>query len=317
MATTTAVPSRARSEHRARLTPEEHRRLRFRRQLRRNLTGWAFVAPVGVFFVTFLLIPVVGVFWWSTRTGNLIGESKFVGLKNLQQVVGSFEAPTVLLNTIMFALMSVPVIIVVAILLALMLGRVKRGAAVYRFFIYFPVLVPGVVVGLIWTFVTHPDFGLFNTILRSAGQDPVNWLSAGTALPIVAAADIWRNVGYWAIFFLAALIGLPRELYEAAHLDGANAFQRFRHVTLPGIRRIGLLAIVMATIWALQVFDIILILTQGGPGTATTTAVYFVWYYAFGLGRIGISAAISVVLLVVILLMTVSYLRLLREPKRS
>lgn len=317
MITTTAAPDRARPIRRARLTPAEHRGLRRRQRIRRDLVGWAFVAPVGVFFVLFLLIPVLGVFWWSLRSGNLVSDNAFVGLKNFELIVGSFEASTVIFNTIVFALLTVPAIMVIALGLALILTRVKRGASFYRFFIYFPVLVPGVVVGLIWAFLTHADFGLFNQLLRATGQEPVNWLAAGTALPVIAAADAWRNVGYWAIFFVAAIIGLPRELYEAAHLDGANALQRFRYVTLPGIRRIVLLAVVMATIWALQVFDIVLILTRGGPGTATTTAVYYVWFYAFGLGRVGLSAAISVLLLVVILAMTFSFLRLLREPRRA
>jgi ABC-type sugar transport system permease subunit len=288
-----------------------------RQRLRRDLTGLAFVAPVGVFFVLFLLIPVLGVFWWSLRKGNLIGAGEFVGLENFEMVATSLEASTVITNTLKFTLMSVPAILILAVLLALMLSRVKRGGSFYRFFIYFPVLVPGVVVGLIWTFLTHADFGLLNLLLRAGGQQSVNWLAAPTALPIVAAADLWRNVGYWAIFFLAAIIGLPRELYEAAHLDGAGAWARFRYVTLPGIRRIALLALVMATIWALQVFDIVLVLTRGGPGTATSTAVYYVWYYAFGLGQVGLSAAISVLLLIVILVMTFSFLRLLRDPKRA
>jgi ABC-type sugar transport system permease subunit len=300
---------------RVRLSEAEHRRLRRRRDVRRNLTGWACIAPVGVFFVAFLLVPVLGVFLWSTRNGGLSGASEFVGLANYQKAVNSLEASTAISNTVAFTLMSVPLIILIALGLALLMSRVHRGATVYRFLIYFPVLVPGVVVGLIWIFLTHADFGMFNVLLRSVGMHSVNWLSQATALVMVAAADIWRNVGYWTIFFLAAIIGLPREQYEAAHLDGAGAFQRFRYVTLPGIRRIVILAVLMATIWALQVFDIVLILTRGGPATATQTAVYFVWYYGFGLGKVGMAAAISVLLLVVILALTLALLRFMQERR--
>ena len=111
-----------------------------------------------------------------------------------------------------------PLTLVFALLLALLLARIGRGGAVYRFLIYFPVLVPGVVAGLIWLFLTNVDFGLFNNILRAVGAKPVIWLGARTGAAVLAAVDVWRNTGYWAIFFVAALIGLPKELYQAAAL---------------------------------------------------------------------------------------------------
>jgi ABC-type sugar transport system permease subunit len=123
-------------------------------------------------------------------------------------------------------------------------------------------------------------------------------------------------VGYWAIFFLAAIIGLPEELYQAAELDGASAWQRFRRLTLPLLRRVILFAIVVATIFGLQIFDTVLILTQGGPGTSTVTIVYRVWRYVFGTtDGVGFGAAISVALLVAILALTIIQLRLLRSRR--
>ena len=179
-------------------------------------------------------------------------------------------------------------------------------------------LVPGVVAGLIWIFLTSVDFGLFNTILKAVGVKPVTWLGAGSALPVLAALDVWRSLGYWAIFFLAAIIGLPQELYQAAELDGAGPWQRFRFLTLPLLRRILLFAIVVSTIFGLQVFDTALVLTDGGPGTATTTIVYRVWRYVFGESdKVGIGAAISLVLLVAILTLTLVQMRVLRGRARG
>lgn len=277
------------------------------------MTGWAFLAPMFVFFVVFLLAPVILVFWWSMREGGLTTGSEFVGLANFRRLPHQVDATAAISNTLRFALMSIPVMLVIALGLALLLARVSKGGAIYRFLVYFPALVPGVVAGLIWIFLTNVDFGLFNTLRRAVGLDPVVWLGPKSALQVLAALDVWRNVGFWAIFFLAAIIGLPGELYQAAELDGANAAQRFFRLTLPLLRRVILFAVVVATIFGLQVFDTSLILTGGGPGTATLTIVFRIWKYIFGApDKVGYGAAISVVLLVAILILTLIQLRLLR-----
>jgi ABC-type sugar transport system permease subunit len=239
-----------------------------------------------------------------------------VGLSNFTRLPGLVGATAAVQNTLVFALLSVPLILVGALAIAMLLARVGRGASTYRFLVYFPVLVPGVVAALIWLFLTNVDFGLFNGVLRLFGAEPVTWLGSGTALLVLALLDVWRNVGYWAIFFVAAIIGLPQELYQAAELDGASPPSRFRYLTLPLLRRILLFAVVVATIWGLQVFDTALVLTSGGPGTATTTIVYRVWQYVFGASdKVGAAAAISLLLIAAILCLTVLQLRLLRSRR--
>jgi ABC-type sugar transport system permease subunit len=300
-------------QRRGQLSAEEHRRLARQRRLRRELTGWAFLAPMFVFFVVFLLAPVILVFWWSTQEGGLTTGSAFVGLDNFQRLPRQVDAAVAIRNTLRFALMSIPVTLLIALGAAMLLARVGRSGSVYRFLIYFPALVPGVVAGLIWIFLTNVDFGLFNTLLRLAGFSPVVWLGPKSALQVLAALDVWRSVGFWAIFFLAAIIGLPGELYQAAELDGANSWQRFFRLTLPLLRRMILFAVVVATIFGLQVFDTALILTCGGPGTSTLTIVYRIWTYIFGsTDKVGYGATISVVLLIAILILTLIQLRLLR-----
>jgi ABC-type sugar transport system permease subunit len=219
-------------------------------------------------------------------------------------------------NTLYFALLSVPLTLVLGVLLALLMVKVGRGGGVYRFLIYFPTLVPGIVAGLIWLFLTNPDFGLFNNILHAVGAKPVIWLGESSALRTLAAVDVWRNAGYWAIFFIAALIGLPQELYQAAALDGAGPLARFWHLTLPMLRRILLFALVVSTIFGLQVFDTALIMTAGGPGNATTTIVYRVWQYVFAYpDEIGLAAAMSSLLVAAILVLTLVQLRALRSRR--
>ncbi len=275
-----------------------------------------FLGPMFFFFVVFLLVPVLGTVWWSTQFGGLTTGTHYVGLDNFTRLPSVVGAGTAIENTLVFALMSVPPILVGALLIGLLLARIRRGGAVYRFLVYFPVLVPPVVAALIWLFLTNVDFGLFNEVLRAFGVEPVTWLGSSTALPVLAALDVWRNVGYWAIFFVAAIIGLPEELYQAASLDGAEGFDRLRYLTLPLLRRILLFAIVVATIWGLQVFDTALVLTSGGPGTSTTTIVYRVWQYVFGSNnKVGYAAAISLVFIVAILVLTVIQLYALRSRR--
>ncbi len=299
------------------LTSQQHASLRHRYVLRRNLTGWAFILPAVIPFTLFLLIPAMMVFWWSTQEGSITGATRFVGLDNWAYVVSRSEVMTSVLNTVKFALMSVPLIVAAGLGVALLLQRVGRAGAVFRFAVYFPVLVPGVVAGLMWIFMTHPDFGLLSLASRFVGLTPPVWLGPGTALVLLAFVDVWRSVGYWAVFLLAGLMGLPRELYEAADLDGANAVRRFRYITLPQLRPILLFVVVVSTIWALQIFDTVWLMTRGGPGTSTVTMVFYVYMEALQRGEVGPAAAISVMLLAGILVLTAIQMRLLRGPKVS
>ena len=301
---------------RMRLSPEEHVRLRRKSRWRHEFSGWVFLTPMFACFVVFLVVPVFGTVWWSTRFGSLTGGTKFVGFDNFTRLIDLVGAPQAIRNTVVFAGFSVPLILAGALGVALLLARLEKGGAVYRFLVYFPVLVPGVVAGLIWLFLTNSDFGLFNTALRAVGLPPVTWLSADNALGLLVALDVWRNVGYWAMFFVAAIIGLPGELYQAAELDGASPLARFRFLTLPLLRRIIFFAVVVSTIWAFQVFDTAIVLTRGGPAGATTTVIYRVWQYVFGANnKVGYASAISLVMIVAILALTLLQMRLLRSRR--
>jgi ABC-type sugar transport system permease subunit len=277
------------------------------------LVTLAFLAPSLTIFTLFLVIPVLSVFYYSFTAGSIGGTSTFVGLDNWAQVADSPIVLTAALNTVAFALWSIPLTVLLALSLALALGNVVRFGAVYRAFVYFPALLPTVIAAVVWVFLVNSDFGVFDMALRAVGLQPVLWLgNEQTALPSLAMLDVWRNTGYWAIFFLAMVIGLPSELYEAAYLDGTNSWQRLRYLTLPLLRRGILFVVVIATIYGLQVFDSVYILTGGGPVTATVTVVWHIYNKVFQSQRIGYGAAVSVLLLFAILLLTLVQLRLLR-----
>lgn len=319
MATTEATAQRqAAGASRLRYSPAEHRRMALRLRLRTESTAWLFLLPFLVFFVVFMLVPVVEVFWWSFQSGSLTSGAQFIGFRNYLQLRGQVSAVAAIRNTFLFSLMSIPVELVLGMSVALLLSRIRRGGGAYRFFIYFPSLVPGVVAGLIWVFLTNPDFGLFNRILSLFGMAPVIWLGNRWALPTLAGTDVWLNTGFWGLFFLAAIIGLPRDLNEAAEVDGATGWQRLTRITVPQLRRVILYALVVATIFGLQVFDTVVVMTNGGPGTSTLTIVFTVWSYIFGTsGRIGYGAAISVVLLLAILVLTLVQFWALRGRRKG
>jgi ABC-type sugar transport system permease subunit len=310
-----AVPGR---RPRRRLTAEEHRRLARRYRARRALRAYAFLAPNLVFFAIFLLVPVVWVFYATLEKGGIIGPSEFVGLDNWRDVFSDPLATKAMKNTVFYALMAIPALFLIGMVLALLLLNVTRGAPIFRSLLYFPTLAPVVVAGLVWLFMVHPDFGALNMTIRAFGGGTVNWLGdEDIALPTIAMVEVWRGAGVWAIYFLAALLGLPRELYQAAHLDGAGPFQRFVHVTLPLLRPTLLFAVVLATIYNLQVFDTVFVMTDGAPSNATATLVWDIYKTLFQFDNVGLGATLSCLLLLVILALTLIQMRLLRSRRAS
>jgi multiple sugar transport system permease protein len=298
-----------------RLSPDEHRRLRRRYAARRALTAYGFLLPNAVFFVAFLLVPIGWLFYLTFHKGGIINEAEFVGLDNWRQIWRDDLVLTTIKNTAYYCLLAIPSVFVIAMGLALLLQRIARGNGFFRSLFYVPTLTPYVVAALMWLFVVHRDFGVLNMTLDLLGFAPRNWIgSTELAMPAIAMLEVWRGVGFWTLLFLAALLALPRELFQAAELDGANARRRFLHLTLPLMRPTYFFAVVMATIWNFQLFDSVSILTDGGPVNSTATVVWYIYKATFQFNdREGYAAALSFMLLVFILLLTVVEIRLLRK----
>jgi len=298
-----------------RLSAEEHRRLRRRHERRRTLAAWGFLAPNAVFFVAFLLLPAAYLFYLTFHEGGIITPAKYVGLKNWASIWSDELVRTSIRNTLYYCLMAIPAVFVIGMLLALCLQHIPRGSGPFRSIFYLPTLTPYVTAALIWLFVVQRDFGALNVLLGFVGIPPQNWLGSTTlAMPSIAMLEVWRGVGFWTLLFLAALLGLPRELYQAATIDGAGPWQQFRHLTLPLLRPTFYFAVVMATIWNIQLFDSVSILTDGGPVNATTTVVWYIYKAMFQFNdKTGFAAALSFVLLLFILALTLVEIRLLRK----
>jgi ABC-type sugar transport system permease subunit len=296
----------------AALSDADLRRARRRYRMHENAAAYLFLAPNLVFFAAFLIVPVVWVVRQSFMTGGVLGPATWVGLENWGEALGDEELRRSLWHTVLFTAMTVPTVLAVAMALALLLRGVRRGGALVRAVIYLPSLAPVVLAGLLWIFVVNPDVGLLNAGVRAVGAAPVNWLGdERLALPSIALLEVWRGTGFWALFLLAALLAVPRELYHAAAIDGASARNRFRFVTLPGIAPTVLVAVVLTTLVSMQVFDSVFVLTNGGPAGATDTAVLYIYRSVFESGNPGYGAVLSLVLMAFIVVLTVVIVRTL------
>lgn len=296
-----------------RLSSGEHRRLRRRYKLRTALTAYLFLAPNLLCFAVFLLLPVLWLAFSTFRTGGVLGPAEFVGLDNWRETFGDPLARTSIRNTIVYSAMAIPAVFVIAMVLALALRTIPRGGSPIRVALYLPTLQPTIVAALIFTFVLHPDFGVINFAVRTLGRDPINFLGdISLALPTVAGIEVWRGTGFWTMMFLAGLVGLPHELFQAAELDGAGAVRRFVSLALPLLRPTFYFAVIFATIVNLQLFDTVFALTDGGPANSTLTVALFVYRSLFSFGEIGFGSTLSFILVITVLALTGAQTYLMR-----
>lgn len=282
-------------------------RRRSRLQRRNALIGWSFILPNFVGFAALTLVPVIVLFYMSFTNWNVFGKADFIGLANFQRLIGDGSFRIALVNTLYFAVMNIPLTIVVSLGLALLLNNKFRGVAFFRTAAFFPYITSIVAIAIVWNLLFSPDYGPINEILRFIGiSNPPGWLtSADWAMPSVVIVSIWQNMGYYMILFLAGLQAIPRELTEAARVDGANVTQRFFNVTLPSLRPTTFFVIVILTINSFKIFDLILVMTDGGPGQATLVLSQFIYRKGFVESQFGYASAASVALFFLCILVTV------------
>ncbi len=280
---------------------------------REAIAGYLFLLPNLVGFLIFTALAVVASAAISLTDWDLLSQAKFVGLKNYQTLLTNDPLfRKVLLNTFYFTFVSVPLTVVISLGLALALNQGIRGLALYRAAYFMPVITAMVVVALIWRWFYNPDFGVLNYLLNQLGiRRPPNWLADQRwAMPAVMIMAIWKHVGYNMVIFLAGLQAIPSNLYEAASIDGAGRWERFRYVTLPLLTPTTFFVLIVSLIGSLQVFDAVLVLTGGGPANATRTIVFHIWEQAFVFLKMGYAAAIAWILFFIIFLITLVQWRL-------
>ena len=273
--------------------------------MRQAAVGYAFLGLPLLGYVVFTILPVLGAFYLGLLRWDLLTEPRFVGLDNVVRLLGDGKFWNALKNTAVFCVGSVPLAIGGGLVLALLLNQRLPGIRVFRGLYYVPYVTSWVAVALVWSWLFDRDYGLVNLALHFVGVTGPAWLSDPRwALPAVMVVFAWKWMGFYALILLAGLQNIPPTLYDAAAIDGAGAWARFRHVTLPLLSPATFFVIVTALINALNVFDPIVVMTQGGPNDSTQTLVKYIVDNAFQFFQIGYASAIAAATFLLVLALT-------------
>ncbi|MEQ4209451.1 sugar ABC transporter permease [Actinopolymorpha sp. B9G3] len=273
---------------------------------RRDWTaGYLMVAPVVLGALAFVVAPLVMVVWYSLHEWNVLGNTfKFTGADNYERLLSDPGLRSSLLASLWFSIGLVVLNVTLALFLAVLLNQKLPGTTTFRTFFFSPVVASLVAWTIVWSFLLQADGGV-NGFMSTIGIDGPNWLRNGpTAMISVIVVQVFKNVGLNMILFLAALQSVPGDLQEAARLDGAGAWRRFRSITLPLISPTILLVSIITIVGSLEVFAQIDVLTGGGPGNSTTVLVYYLYQQAFKFNEFGYASAIAVLLFVIVLVLT-------------
>ena len=269
---------------------------------RSTALGYALLAPSLFGVLAFLLLPILVVIWLSLYRWDLLGPLRYVGLANWRSVLADSGFSNSLIVTTVFVAIVVPAQTVLGLLAASMLARQLPGTNVFRTLYVLPWICAPLAIAVLWRWILAPTDGAVSTVLGHQ----IDWLSdPSLALPVVSAVVVWTNVGYVSLFFLAGLLAIPDDIHAAARTDGANAWQRFRRITLPMLRPTMFFVLVTGIVSAAQVFDTVYALTDGGPAGRTDLVAHRIYAEAFGSAAIGRASVMAVVLFVILVGVTI------------
>ncbi|GAC1548058.1 MAG: sugar ABC transporter permease [Herpetosiphon sp.] len=269
------------------------------------------VAPNLLLFCIFTFWPLVYNAYLSFVQWDMLSPVKlWVGVDNYRSVMADRQFLRIFFNTFYFTGVSVVLVLVLGLAAALVLVQPLRWRKSVRAVLFAPTILSGAAIGIVWIYIFDPRFGLISEVLRWFGLHSPDWLSSpGWAMPAIIIVYVWKNVGYTVVIFIAGLLAIPADLYEAARVDGANGWQRFLNVTLPGLSPVLFFLILTGVLTSFQAFDIIKTMTNGGPVDATNTLVFYLYqqgFIGFNAGNAGVAA---VILFLLMLAFTVVQLR--------
>ena len=284
---------------------------------RRHLQIWGllFFLPALVILIVFRLLPIVMSLRVSFFDAHLLrGTEVFVGLENFAFALEDQVLIESLKTTGLYVLMKIPVQVVLALGLAMLVNRRLPLRRLVRSTPLMAVVMPMSIAAMLWQLMYHPTNGLINSIFRTIGLPPQPFLTdVQQALPALVAMTIWKDLGFYMIFYLAGLQGIPGEYYDAARVDGASRWNEFRHVTLPLLRRTTLVVVLLSTVFAFQVFVPVYVMTQGGPRSVTNVIVYYMYTTAFHFMQVGYANTIAIITLIIVLVIAALQLKVSRD----
>jgi multiple sugar transport system permease protein len=279
--------------------------------MRRNLSGYLFLLPALLIFVLFVWYPIVKGLLMSFQSVDLINPTAWVGWANYREVLSDPLFGIAWRNTFAFTGYALLFGYAIPIILALLINEMRHGKGFFRLAFYLPVMLPPIVTVFLWRWIYNPDSGLLNALLNLVHLPQGLWLETpATALPALVVIATWSFAGSTMLIYLAALQGVPASLYEASEIDGANLWQRLWHVTLPTIRPIMLLMLILQIIATMQVFTEPFTITGGGPQNATMSVLLLLYNYAFQNADFGSASAIGVMLFLVLAVFALIYMRM-------
>ncbi|SCF95385.1 carbohydrate ABC transporter permease [Streptomyces sp. Ncost-T10-10d] len=285
---------------------------------RKQFTAWLFLVPALLVFGLFAWWPIVRSLLLSFQKTNLVEPAVWVGLDNFRTLFDDPLLGTAVVNTLFFVVLGLLIGFPAPLILAAIMSTVRRGAGVYRFLVYLPVVIPPVVAILLWKWFYDPGSGLFNNVLGKVGLGPYSWLeSSDSAMLSLVLEATWAGMGGAVLIYLAAMVGIPGELYEAAEMDGAGIWRRIWHVMLPQLRSVIGLLLLVQLINTVQVFTEPYVFTGGGPENSTLTVLLLIFRYAFQDGEYGQAAALSFLMVLALALLSAVYLRATRSWSTS
>jgi multiple sugar transport system permease protein len=273
-----------------------------------SITAYLFILPSLIGFLAFFAIPAVRAFQISFTKWNLLRPPKYIGLENYQDLLKDEVFWNALRVTLQYVVWNIPLQTVIALFMAVVMDRVTKSVGI-RGILVMPYLMSNVI-GL-W--LLDPNFGFVNLLIQKLGLGKQDFfVSLTQAIPTIAGVNIWRHMGFSALLFYAGIQSIPKSLYEAATIDGANEWQMFRRITLPLLRPVTVFVLVTSLIGSFQIYDTVAVTTQGGPVDASRVIVYYIVQNAFAFSKFGYATAMAVVLFLILVVVTILQMRLLR-----
>jgi multiple sugar transport system permease protein len=284
---------------------------------RSRLTPYLFIAPNLMLFTVFVFFPLLYAAYISVHQWSLIDTPEFVAAKNYTRLVSDGQFWQALKNTVIYSVATVPTSLFLGLMLAIGLNRNLVARSLLRSLYFLPVVVSSVATAVIAAWLFNDNYGIVNALLRKIGVGPIAWLSTPQwALPSIIITTLWVRIGFCMVVYLAALQSISPSYYEAARMDGATRLQQFWFVTWPLLRPTTFLLLILNVIYSFQVFDLIYVMTGGGPGFSTTMVVQYIYQAAFASGEMGYASAMGMVLFVMILIFTLIQWRINRRTEQ-